>query len=94
MTSKMVIALVGLGSGALPHLRSLQDLKDRVELRYAFARQPRADRIQAYTGRVHLLTRLNSFCKTLRFMLSLLLPPRLHIWIFVSVALLLESTSC
>jgi len=54
MTSKMVIALVGLGSGALPHLRSLQDLKDRVELRYAFARQPRADRIQAYTGRVHL----------------------------------------
>ena len=54
MTSKMVIALVGLGSGALPHLRSLQDLKDRVELRYAFTRQPRADRIQAYTGPVHL----------------------------------------
>ena len=54
MTSNMVIALVGLGSGALPHLRSLQDLKDRVELRYAFTRQPRADRIQAYTGPVHL----------------------------------------
>ena len=54
MTSKMVIALVGLGSGALPHLRSLEDLKDRVELRYAFTRQPRADRIQAYTGPVHL----------------------------------------
>ena len=54
MTSKMVIALVGLGSGALPHLRSLEDLKDRVELRYAFTRQPRADRIQAYTGPVRL----------------------------------------
>ncbi|MFY8081779.1 MAG: hypothetical protein ACOVN1_12965 [Limnohabitans sp.] len=27
MTSKMVIALVGLGSGALPHLRSLQILR-------------------------------------------------------------------
>jgi predicted dehydrogenase len=54
MTSKMVMALVGLGSGALPHLRSFEDLKDRVELRYAFTRQPRADRIQAYTGPVHL----------------------------------------
>ena len=50
----MVIALVGLGPGALPHLRSLQDLKERIELRYAFARQPRADRIQAYSGPVHL----------------------------------------
>jgi predicted dehydrogenase len=50
----MVIALVGLGSGALPHLRSLQDLKERIELRYAFARQPRADRIQAYSGPVRL----------------------------------------
>ena len=54
MTSKMVIALVGLGPGALPHLRSLRDLKERIELRYAFTRQPRADRIQAYTGPVHL----------------------------------------
>jgi len=50
----MVVALVGLGPGALPHLRSLQDLKERIELRYAFTRQPRADRIQAYTGPVHL----------------------------------------
>jgi predicted dehydrogenase len=32
----------------------LQDLKERIELRYAFTRQPRADRIQAYTGPVHL----------------------------------------
>ena len=54
MTSRTVIALVGLGSGALPHLRSLQDLKERIELRYAFARQPRADRIQAYSGPVRL----------------------------------------
>jgi len=54
MTSRMVIALVGLGSGALPHLRSLQDLKERIELRYAFTRQPRADRIQAYSGPVRL----------------------------------------
>lgn len=50
----MVIALVGLGPAALPHLRSLQDLNDRIELRYAFARDPRVDRIQPYTGPVRL----------------------------------------
>lgn len=50
----MVIALVGLGPAALPHLRSLQDLNDRIELRYAFARDLRVDRIQPYTGPVRL----------------------------------------
>ena len=54
MAPRMVMALVGLGPAALPHLRSLQDLTDRIELRYAFARQPRADRIHPYTGLVHL----------------------------------------
>ena len=54
MASRMVIALVGLGPAALPHLRSLQDLNDRIELRYAFARDPRFDRIQPYTGPVRL----------------------------------------
>ena len=54
MASRMVIALVGLGPAALPHLRSLQDLNDHIELRYAFARDPRVDRIQPYTGPVRL----------------------------------------
>lgn len=54
MASRMVIALVGLGPAALPHLRSLQDLNDRIELRYAFARDPLVDRIQPYTGPVRL----------------------------------------
>ena len=59
MASRMVIALVGLGPAALPHLRSLQDLSDRIELRYAFARDPRVDRIQPYTGPVHLTDSLD-----------------------------------
>jgi len=50
----MVFALVGLGPAALPHLRSLQDLIDQIELRYAYARQPRADRIHPYSGPVRL----------------------------------------
>lgn len=58
MASRMVIALVGLGPAALPHLRSLQDLNDRIELRYAFARDPRVDRIQPYTGPVRLTNSL------------------------------------
>jgi predicted dehydrogenase len=54
MASRMVFALVGLGPAALPHLRSLQDLIDQIELRYAYARQPRADRIHPYSGPVRL----------------------------------------
>ena len=54
MAPRMVFALVGLGPAALPHLRSLQDLMDRIELRYAYARQPRADRIHPYSGPVRL----------------------------------------
>ena len=34
------IALVGTGPGAIPHLRSLHDLRDTVQLRYAVTRRP------------------------------------------------------
>jgi predicted dehydrogenase len=39
------IVMVGLGPGSQPHLKSLWDLRDRVDLRWAVCRQPdRADR--------------------------------------------------
>ena len=59
MTARMVMALVGLGPAALPHLRSLQDLTDRIEFRYAFARRPDADRVRPYTGSVQLTDSLD-----------------------------------
>ena len=59
MTARMVVALVGLGPAALPHLRSLQDLTDRIEFRYAFARRPDADRVLPYTGPVQLTDSLD-----------------------------------
>jgi predicted dehydrogenase len=59
MTSRMVVALVGLGPAALPHLRSLQDLTDRIEFRYAFARRPDAERVLPYTGPVQLTDSLD-----------------------------------
>ena len=59
MTARMVVALVGLGPAALPHLRSLKDLTDRIEFRYAFARRPDAERILPYTGPVHLTDSLD-----------------------------------
>jgi predicted dehydrogenase len=55
----MVVALVGLGPAALPHLRSLQDLADRIEFRYAFARRPDAERVLPYTGPVQLTDSLD-----------------------------------
>ena len=59
MTARRVVALVGLGPAALPHLRSLQDLTDRIEFRYAFARRPDAERVLPYTGPVQLTDSLD-----------------------------------
>lgn len=59
MTARLVVALVGLGPAALPHLRSLQDLTDRIEFRYAFARRPDAERVLPYTGPVQLTDSLD-----------------------------------
>ena len=44
MSNRMGMALVGIGPGAVPHLRSLHDLRDGLELRHAVTRRPeRAD---------------------------------------------------
>jgi predicted dehydrogenase len=59
MNNRMGMALVGLGAAALPHLRSLQDLSDRIDLRYAVTRKPNADRIRPYTGSVQLVDSLD-----------------------------------
>ena len=37
---RMGMALVGIGPGAIPHLRSLHDLRDTIELRHAVTRRP------------------------------------------------------
>jgi len=58
MANRMGMALVGLGSASLPHLRSLQDLTDRIDLRYAITRHPHSDRIKPYNGPVQLLSTL------------------------------------
>jgi predicted dehydrogenase len=53
------MALVGLGAATQPHLRSLQDLSGRIDLRYAVTRQPHPDRIRPYTGPVRLVSTLD-----------------------------------
>jgi predicted dehydrogenase len=40
MTEKMGVALVGIGPGAVPHLRSLHDLRETIVLRHAITRRP------------------------------------------------------
>lgn len=59
MTPRMGMALVGLGAASQPHLRSLQDLSDRIDLRYAVTRQPHPDRIRPYTGPVRCTSTLD-----------------------------------
>ena len=44
MNNRIGMALIGIGAGAVPHLRSLHDLRDTIELRHAVTRRPeRAD---------------------------------------------------
>ena len=40
MSHRLGMALVGIGPGAVPHLQSLHDLRDTIELRHAITRRP------------------------------------------------------
>lgn len=59
MGQRMGMALVGLGAASQPHLRSLQDLAERIDLRYAVTRHPHPDRIRPYTGPVRVISALD-----------------------------------
>lgn len=59
MDQRMGMALVGLGAASQPHLRSLQDLAERIDLRYAVTRHPHPDRIRPYTGPVRVISALD-----------------------------------
>lgn len=59
MGQRMGMALVGLGAASQPHLRSLQDLAERIDLRYAVTRHPHPERIRPYTGPVRVISELD-----------------------------------
>jgi predicted dehydrogenase len=59
MAPRLGMALVGLGAATPPHLRSLQDLSERIDLRYAVTRHPHPDRIRPYTGPVRWVSDLD-----------------------------------
>ena len=48
MTRKIGVAIVGLGPASQPHSKSLTDLSDRVDVRWAVSRS--AERTKAYSG--------------------------------------------
>lgn len=49
MTDKLGIAVIGVGPASLPHSKSLLDLTDRVDVRWAVGRSP--ERVADYAGR-------------------------------------------
>lgn len=59
MGQRMGMALVGLGAASQPHLRSLQDLSVRIDLRYAVTRHPHPERIRPYIGPVRVISELD-----------------------------------
>ena len=50
MSHRFGIALVGIGPGAVPHLQSLFDLRDTVELRHAVTRRPALAQLGPFQG--------------------------------------------
>ena len=50
MTEKMGVALVGIGPGAVPHLRSLHDLRETIVLRHAITRRPALADVGPFQG--------------------------------------------
>ncbi|NDB01079.1 MAG: gfo/Idh/MocA family oxidoreductase [Betaproteobacteria bacterium] len=52
MTHRFGIALVGIGPGAVPHLQSLFDLRDTVELRHAVTRRPALANLGPFHGQL------------------------------------------
>ena len=52
MSHRFGIALVGIGPGAVPHLQSLFDLRDTVELRHAVTRRPALANLGPFHGQL------------------------------------------
>ena len=50
MNERIGMALVGIGPGAQPHLRSLHDLRGQIELRHAITRRPAAADLGPFQG--------------------------------------------
>jgi len=54
------LALIGLGPGSQPHVKSLVDLADRVDVRYALCRRPERADLGPLTGRVQATADLDA----------------------------------
>jgi predicted dehydrogenase len=52
MSHRFGIALVGIGAGAVPHLQSLHDLRETVELRHAITRRPALAQLGPFQGQL------------------------------------------
>ena len=60
MNKRIGIALVGIGPGAVPHLRSLHDLQGSIELRHAVTRRPQHADMGPLRGLVHATSDLQA----------------------------------
>lgn len=52
MSQRFGIALVGIGAGAVPHLQSLHDLRETIELRHAITRRPALAQLGPFQGQL------------------------------------------
>jgi hypothetical protein len=92
MAPRLGMALVGLGAATPPHLRSLQDLSERIDLRYAVTRHPHPDRIRPYTGPVRWVSDLDEALNDPQVQAVIVATP--PTWTSVGVASLPVNMSC
>ena len=64
MNNRIGMALVGIGPGAVPHLRSLHDLRDTIELRHAVTRRPEQADMGPFHGLLAATSGLRSALET------------------------------
>lgn len=60
MNNRFGVALVGIGPGAQPHLRSLHDLQDTVALHHAVTRRPGLADLGPFQGRLDVTSDLSA----------------------------------
>jgi predicted dehydrogenase len=58
--TRIGLALIGLGPGSQPHVKSLVDLADRVDVRHAVCRHPERADLGALAGRVRAIADLDA----------------------------------
>ena len=80
MNEKIGIAIVGIGPGSIPHLAALNDLRARMDLRWAITRRPEAAKLGAFANELQASANLSAALQDPAVhMVTICTPPATHL---------------